>query len=576
MEWEKEITILHLSDLHFGKYNQFMEKESVFIDCCRTIIKKLKEFYKEKGINKASLLLISGDIGSTSDENDYNSESSKINAANFLFTYFKEYLPSKIVIVPGNHDLKWAIRRGARQKYKFSEYYDFIKMIGLIKGVPQYYSNPHFYKYFKKLNTIVLGLNSCMFTSYNNDTEEARHHKKYRHRSLLNEDKLLQILIKINDIHPKSEFLDPTIRIVMMHHNVYPFEENSVELINSKNGLGKSHITLIKKLHDDYNFDVIIHGHRHENFLININNSLIIGGGSVFVNRKNKTFAMGEKNDHARNNTFNVIHMKKEVDMGKKYKHIVMNVEVSHFQINYDTDYSVKYVGSDKKSITSSKEVYDPETNQIIDIIEQIRKNPKNVTLTLEVMESSKGLKDADKNGYYNQLVVSYRRVYKEIGDVKSILAEIFQEYESEKNQQKPENAKLNLIKKLALIPKNKRELVKEIQNYLPKTDADKILKHKDFKDFESTIRSYGIVDIPDIGLSSPISTTNHSFSWSPIRRLMKQQGASIVAREAVDLLIDHLEKTAYCLTEQAKSLTRHAKRKKITKEDLILAIKYK
>jgi len=67
-----------------------------------------------------------------------------------------------------------------------------------------------------------------------------------------------------------------------------------------------------------------------------------------------------------------------------------------------------------------------------------------------------------------------------------------------------------------------------------------------------------------------------HSFAWSPIRRLMKQQGASIVARNAVDLLIDHLEKTASKLTEQARSFTTHANRKKITKNDLLLSIKYK
>lgn len=66
-----------------------------------------------------------------------------------------------------------------------------------------------------------------------------------------------------------------------------------------------------------------------------------------------------------------------------------------------------------------------------------------------------------------------------------------------------------------------------------------------------------------------------HTFAWSPIRRLMKQQGASIVARDAVDLLIDHLEKRAKALTEQAKKFTMHANRKKITKEDLNLAIKY-
>ena len=55
----------------------------------------------------------------------------------------------------------------------------------------------------------------------------------------------------------------------------------------------------------------------------------------------------------------------------------------------------------------------------------------------------------------------------------------------------------------------------------------------------------------------------------------MKQQGASIVARNAVDLLIDHLEKTATALTEQARAFTMHANRKKITKNDLVLAIKY-
>jgi len=42
----------------------------------------------------------------------------------------------------------------------------------------------------------------------------------------------------------------------------------------------------------------------------------------------------------------------------------------------------------------------------------------------------------------------------------------------------------------------------------------------------------------------------------------MKQQGANIVARNAVDLLIDHLEKTAIGLTEQARAFTMHANRK--------------
>ena len=39
---------------------------------------------------------------------------------------------------------------------------------------------------------------------------------------------------------------------------------------------------------------------------------------------------------------------------------------------------------------------------------------------------------------------------------------------------------------------------------------------------------------------------------------------------------IDHLEKTATGLTEQARAFTMHANRKKITKNDLLLSIKYK
>lgn len=64
-------------------------------------------------------------------------------------------------------------------------------------------------------------------------------------------------------------------------------------------------------------------------------------------------------------------------------------------------------------------------------------------------------------------------------------------------------------------------------------------------------------------------------FAWSPIRRLMKDNGASIVARDAVDFLIEHLEKTGMRLTDLALTFTRHAGRKKITKDDLNMAIKH-
>ena len=63
--------------------------------------------------------------------------------------------------------------------------------------------------------------------------------------------------------------------------------------------------------------------------------------------------------------------------------------------------------------------------------------------------------------------------------------------------------------------------------------------------------------------------------SWSPIRRLMKHNGAIIVARDAVDELVDWMGQSAEKITKVALNLTKHSKRKKVTKNDILLAIKY-
>jgi len=63
--------------------------------------------------------------------------------------------------------------------------------------------------------------------------------------------------------------------------------------------------------------------------------------------------------------------------------------------------------------------------------------------------------------------------------------------------------------------------------------------------------------------------------SWSPIRRLMKHNGAVIVARDAVNELVSWMGSSAEKLTKTALTLTKHSKRKKITRDDILLAIKY-
>ncbi|OLS15537.1 MAG: hypothetical protein RBG13Loki_0839 [Promethearchaeota archaeon CR_4] len=63
-------------------------------------------------------------------------------------------------------------------------------------------------------------------------------------------------------------------------------------------------------------------------------------------------------------------------------------------------------------------------------------------------------------------------------------------------------------------------------------------------------------------------------FIWSPLRALMKRKGANIVARDAVDVLIAQQEEEATALTKQAFNFAEHAKHKKITKDNILLAFK--
>jgi histone H3/H4 len=62
--------------------------------------------------------------------------------------------------------------------------------------------------------------------------------------------------------------------------------------------------------------------------------------------------------------------------------------------------------------------------------------------------------------------------------------------------------------------------------------------------------------------------------SKAPIRRLMKFEGASLVADDALNLLISKLESVATETTKKAVSVMKDEKRKRITARDIELASK--
>lgn len=59
----------------------------------------------------------------------------------------------------------------------------------------------------------------------------------------------------------------------------------------------------------------------------------------------------------------------------------------------------------------------------------------------------------------------------------------------------------------------------------------------------------------------------------APIRRLMKAEGAELVAESAVSLLIEKLEEMGEKVTKEAVKLVKVDKRKRVTAADIVNAV---
>lgn len=62
------------------------------------------------------------------------------------------------------------------------------------------------------------------------------------------------------------------------------------------------------------------------------------------------------------------------------------------------------------------------------------------------------------------------------------------------------------------------------------------------------------------------------SISRATARRILLDSGAKRVSEEATEAFADYLNRLAYSLAGKAVKLARHAKRKTVEKEDILLA----
>ncbi len=116
---KKSPVMLHLSDLHFGKFHAFknVSAEELFESCLDNVLHEATP----------NLLIISGDLTSVGDESEFS------KAREFILRICHRLKLSldQTVIVPGNHDID---RNTSGEDKRFSNYIDFL--IGLYHDLP--------------------------------------------------------------------------------------------------------------------------------------------------------------------------------------------------------------------------------------------------------------------------------------------------------------------------------------------------------------------------------------------------------------------------------------------------------
>lgn len=125
----KKITILHISDLH-----RITEAN---VDCLGASFNVEKEYYRANSIPMPSFIVVSGDIIQGSKEEDASKAQEEIRsqyevAGKFLAglcDLFFEGDRSRMIIVPGNHDVSQYVTRGCMSKIDTDDYKPFVESL---------------------------------------------------------------------------------------------------------------------------------------------------------------------------------------------------------------------------------------------------------------------------------------------------------------------------------------------------------------------------------------------------------------------------------------------------------------
>jgi calcineurin-like phosphoesterase family protein len=256
-----DVSLLHISDIHEGKYYAFnkLSKSS------NTLISELCKL-----IMPIDFLCVSGDLSSTDTPFEYQSSNDFLTKISEKTNLEK----SQVMLVPGNHDRNRELKdAGLFHNYInfLEDYYgpaldEFVYLgtdLFSYEKIETVFDKLFSIKLFKSLRTIVIGFNSVNYLD-NNENSSFKCHVSdskcgYIKGGYISNEQISYISAELDLLYEKDDDFRNYFKIALFHHNI--FEIPHIETYPWRPSLNNQG-NLMKYLSTN-GFKLILHGHSH-------------------------------------------------------------------------------------------------------------------------------------------------------------------------------------------------------------------------------------------------------------------------------------------------------------------------
>lgn len=251
----KQVVIIHLSDLHFGKNHRFNSPKTPYGDSPRddgrpSLLKLLQKDLEGEDPCCPVIICITGDISETASAMEFREAEKFINDLSKANILGKARGLESIFLVPGNHDLAFSEPTHENRWYSWTNFYNNLFKSGL--DVNDELSTVSVIDRSNDLGVVAVCLNSCLYNFENSDDQN---------RGRISTNQSEKVYEQLNKISKSS--LNDSIKIVLVHHHpvLIPALTEGGRGYDAIIGAGQLLDTL-----REFGFHIILHGHKHNPF----------------------------------------------------------------------------------------------------------------------------------------------------------------------------------------------------------------------------------------------------------------------------------------------------------------------